>query len=87
MLLIGLRLKLILTNLNMMFKGKIMNDLKLEQIDPKLVVARPTLKRHVRGASVTPSPSLTIAYALVYGLCGAVVAGQIAYLLVSYIGQ
>ena len=87
MLLIGLKLKLILTNLNMMFKGKIMNDLKLEQIDPKLVVARPTLKRHVRGASVTPSPSLTIAYALVYGLCGAVVAGQIAYLLVSYIGQ
>lgn len=71
----------------MMFKGKIMNDLKLEQIDPKLVVARPTLKRHVRGASVTPSTSLTIAYALVYGLCGAVVAGQIAYLLVSYIGQ
>ena len=71
----------------MMFKGKIMNDLKLEQIDQKLVVARPTLKRHVRGASVTPSPSLTIAYALVYGLCGAVVAGQIAYLLVSYIGQ
>ena len=28
-----------------------------------------------------------LAYALVYGLCGAVVAGQIAYLLVSYIGQ
>lgn len=87
MLLIGRKLKLILMNLNTMFKGKIMNDLKLEQIDPKLVVARPTLKRHVRGASVTPSPSLTIAYALVYGLCGAVVAGQIAYLLVSYIGQ
>ena len=88
MLLIGLRLKLILTNLNTMFKGKIMNDLKLEQINPKLVVrTRPTLKRRVRGASVTPSTSLTIAYALVYGLCGAVVAGQIAYLLVSYIGQ
>lgn len=80
-------MKLILMKQGMMFKGKIMNDLKLEQIDQKLVVARPTLKRRVRGASVTPSHSLTIAYALVYGLCGAVVAGQIAYLLVSYIGQ
>jgi hypothetical protein len=87
MLLNGLRTSLIVTKVGMMFKGKIMNDLKLEQIDPKLVVARPTLKRHVRGASVTPSPSLTIAYALVYGLCGAVVAGHTAYLLVSYIGQ
>ena len=59
-----------------------MNDLKLEQIDQKLVVrTRPTLKRRVRGASVTPSTSLTIAYALVYGLCGAVVAGQIAYVV------
>ena len=85
MLLIGLRMKLILTNLNTMFKGKIMNDLKLEQIDPKLVVARPTLKRRVRGASVTPSTSLTIAYALVYGLCGAVVAGQIAYTLAHWL--
>ena len=64
-----------------------MNDTKQENINPKLVVSRPTLKRHVRGASVTPSTSLTIAYALVYGLCGAVVAGQIAYFLVSYVGQ
>ena len=62
-----------------------MNDTKQENINPKLVVARPTLKRRVRGASVTPSPSLTIAYALVYGLCGAVVAGQIAYTLAQWL--
>ena len=63
-----------------------MNDTKQENINPKLVVrTRPTLKRHVRGASVTPSPSLTIAYALVYGLCGAVVAGQIAYTLAQWL--
>ena len=63
-----------------------MNDTKQENINPKLVVrTRPTLKRRVRGASVTPSPSLTIAYVLVYGLCGAVVAGQIAYTLAQWL--
>ena len=63
-----------------------MNNTKQENINPKLVVrTRPTLKRRVRGASVTPSPSLTIAYALVYGLCGAVVAGQIAYTLAQWL--
>ena len=63
-----------------------MNDTKPENINPKLVVrTRPTLKRRVRGASVNPSPSLTIAYALVYGLCGAVVAGQIAYTLAHWL--
>ena len=62
-----------------------MNDTKQENINPKLVVARPTLKRHVRGASLTPSTSLTIAYALVYGLCGVVVAGQIAYTLAHWL--
>jgi len=62
-----------------------MNDTKQENINPKLVVARPTVKRHVKGASVTPSTSLTIAYALVYGLCGAVVAGQIAYTLAHWL--
>ena len=63
-----------------------MNNTKPENINPKLVVrTRPTLKRRVRGASVTPSPSLTIAYALVYGLCGAVVAGQIAYTLAHWL--
>jgi len=63
-----------------------MNDTKPENINPKLVICtRPTLKRRVRGASVNPSPSLTIAYALVYGLCGAVVAGQIAYTLAHWL--
>ena len=63
-----------------------MNNTKPENINPKLVVrTRPTLKRRVRGASVNPSPSLTIAYALVYGLCGAVVAGQIAYTLAQWL--
>jgi len=63
-----------------------MNDTKQENINPKLVVrTRPTLKRRVMGASVTPSTSLTIAYALVYGLCGAVVAGQIAYTLAHWL--
>ena len=62
-----------------------MNDTKQENINPKLVVARPTLKRHVRGASLAPSTSLTIAYALVYGLCGVVVAGQIAYTLAHWL--
>ena len=63
-----------------------MNDTKQENINPKLVVrTRPTLKRRVRGASVNPSTSLTIAYTLVYGLCGAVVAGQIAYTLAQWL--
>ena len=63
-----------------------MNNTKPENINPKLVVrTRPTLKRRVRGASVNPSTSLAIAYALVYGLCGAVVAGQIAYTLAHWL--
>lgn len=59
-----------------------MNDTKPENINPLLVVrTRPTIKRHVRDANVTHTPSITIAYALVYGLCSALLAGHVAYMV------
>ena len=64
-----------------------MNDTKQENINPKLVVSRPTVKRHVRGASVTPSLGYTIVLNVCYTLSGAVVAGTVAHFLVSYVGQ
>ena len=64
-----------------------MNDTKQENINPKLVVSRPAVKRHVRGASVTPSLGYTIVLNVCYTLSGAVVAGIVAHLLVSYVGQ
>ena len=71
---IGLKPKLILTNLNMMFKGKIMNDLKLEQIDPKLVI-RPKIKRHTRPAQAASTSSDRIVLGIVYVLCTAILVG------------
>ena len=62
-----------------------MNDTKQENINPKLVVSRPTVKRHVRGASVTPSLGYTIVLNVCYTLSGAVVAGQIAYTLAHWL--
>jgi hypothetical protein len=57
-----------------------MNNLNSTHINPNLVVrTRPALKRRVRGASDTPSPSLTIAYALVYGLSSALVLGMLIH--------
>ncbi len=57
-----------------------MNDLNSTHINPNLVVrTRPTLKRRVRVASDTPSPSIDIAYALVYGLSSALVVGMLIH--------
>ena len=57
-----------------------MNDLNSTHINPNLVVrTRPALKRRVRGASDTPSPSIAIAYALVYGLSSALVMGMLIH--------
>ena len=61
-----------------MFKGKIMNNTKQENINPKLVVrTRPTIKRRVVRDDDSPSAAT---YALVYGVCGLFLAGQIAYM-------
>ncbi len=62
-----------------------MNDTKQENINPKLVVARPTVKRHVRGASVTPSLGYTIVLNVCYTLCGAVVAATMAHFIWSLV--
>ena len=60
----------------MMFKGKIMNDLKLEQIDPKLVIrTRPPLKRHTRPAQAASTSSDRIVLSIVYVLCTAILVG------------
>ena len=56
------------------FKGKIMNDLKLEQIDPKLVI-RPKIKRHTRPAQGVSTSSNTIVLGIVYVLCTAILVG------------
>ena len=64
----------------MMFKGKIMNDLRLEQIDPKLVIrTRPPLKRHTKTTQAASTSSDRIVLSIVYVLCTAILVGITAF--------
>jgi len=63
-----------------MFKGKIMNDLKLEQIDQKLVI-RPKIKRHTRPTQKPLTSSHTIVLGVVYILCTGILLGITAFWL------
>ena len=51
-----------------------MNDLKLEQINPKLVI-RPKIKRHTRPAQEVSTSSNGIVLGIVYVLCTAILVG------------